>query len=94
MDRLGGDINGERSHVMFPHHRHGKSYRTIIDCSEPENHSVNDNSDEVCLEFSNKRLDDVTDMLQPHDHVSTIDISDAYRALSIHVESSKRMGLS
>lgn len=71
-------------HGMFGILKTNGSIRGIIDCSQPKGHSVNNNTSEVCLKFSYNSVDNVNDIMVKNDYISTIDISDAYRALNIH----------
>ena len=72
----------------------GSGFRAIVDCSEPAGRSINDFTESVATKFSYNSVDDVAEAIQVNDFVSTIDIQDAYRAVSIHPDSSRRMGLS
>ena len=72
----------------------GEGFRIIIDCSAPAGSAVNDYTNHTWNRFSYNSIDTVTDILQRGDHIATIDITDAYRAVSIHPLDSKRQGLS
>ena len=72
----------------------GEGFRVIIDCSSPQGEAVNDNTDNTWEKFSYNSVDNVTDRLQKGDHIATVDITDAYRAVSIHPADAIRQGLS
>ena len=57
---------------------HSRGGRTIVDCSRPKCESVNNFSDQVCY--------NITEVMERGVVMSTINIKDAYRAVSIHPE--------
>ena len=67
--------------------------RAIVDCSRPRGSSVNDFTDAVSVKFSYNSVDDVVEFMEQGDYMSTIDIKDAYRAVSIHPRDRERQGL-
>ena len=67
--------------------------RAIVDCSRPKGRSVNDFTDTVAVKFSYKSVDEVVELMEQGDYMSTIDIKDAYRAVSIHPRDRERQGL-
>lgn len=69
-------------------------FRAIIDCSSPAGECVNLSTSQCTTKFAYKSVDNVTEELVQGDHMSVVDVSDAYRAVSIHPDSSKRQGLS
>ena len=67
--------------------------RPIIDCSRPDKCSVNNFCSEIIEEFKYKSVEDVLALLQPNDFMAVIDIKSAYRAVSIHPDDKRYMGL-
>ena len=67
--------------------------RAIVDCSRPRGSSVNDSTDTVSVKFSYRSVDDVVEIMEQGDYMSTIDIKDAYRAVAIHPRDRERQGL-
>ena len=67
--------------------------RSIVDCSQPEGNSVNGYTTEVAVKFSYNSVDDVADCMERGDHLATVDIKDAYRAVCIHPADRDRQGL-
>ena len=65
----------------------------IVDCSHPEGELVNNYTDGVAVKFSCNSIDDVTVIMQRGDSFTTIDIWDAYQAMSIHPRDRVRLGL-
>ena len=55
-----------------------------MDCSRPKNISVNNSTNNVKLKFSYKALANVAELLQHRDFIDTVDIKDAYRAVSVY----------
>ena len=72
----------------------GDGIRGIVDCSRPEIGSVNECVGKVSEKFSYKGVRDVTDVLCEGEYLSTVDISDAYRAIHTDPSSRKKQGLS
>ena len=64
----------------------GEGYCTVINCSKPAGHFVNNYVDEVSKTCSQLGVNDLVKMLIKGDFITTIDIKDAYRAISIHPE--------
>ena len=69
-------------------------FRTIIDCSFLKNTCVNVFTDECATKFAYKSIDDVTVEMILGEFMSVVDISYAYRAVSIQPSSTCRQGLS
>ena len=69
-------------------------FRAIVDCSNPDSFSVNSFTQDCKIPFHYRSLQDVTDLLQENDFLSTVDISNAYRAVHIHPTCRNRQGLS
>ena len=67
--------------------------RPIIDCSRPNKKSVNNYCSGIEETFTFKSVENVLALLQPHDFMAVIDIKSAYRAVSIHPNNKKYMGL-
>ena len=67
--------------------------RPIIDCSRPDKKSVNNYCSGIEETFTFKSVENVLALLQPHDFMAVIDIKSAYRAVSIHPDNKKYMGL-
>ena len=68
-------------------------FRAIVDCSSPSESCVNDHTGTCRTKFSYNSVDMVTDMLIRHDALATVDISNAYRAVSTHPDCRERQGL-
>ena len=62
----------------------GDGLRTIMDCSKPADHSVNNFVDEISKTFSYKGVDDLVYNMREYDFIATLDIKDTHRAMSIH----------
>ena len=67
--------------------------RSVIDCSRPRGKSVNEATGTIASKFKYKGVDDVVEMLQRDDFLSSIDIKDAYRAVHIHPGDRTKQGL-
>ena len=67
--------------------------RPIIDCSRPDRKSVNNYCSGIEETFTFKSVENVLALLQPKDFMAVIDIKSAYRAVSIHPDNKKYMGL-
>ena len=67
--------------------------RPIIDCSRPDKKSVNNYCSGIEETFTFKSVENVLALLQPQDFMAVIDIKSAYRAVSIHPDNKKYMGL-
>ena len=65
----------------------------IVDCSRPVGESVNGCTDAVAVKFSYNSVDNVAEQMERGDFMATIDIKDAYRAVSIHPRDRERQGL-
>ena len=68
-------------------------FRAIVDCSSPEGDCVNDSTDSCKASFSYNSVGSVTDILREGDVMATVDIKNAYRAVSIHPVCRERQGL-
>lgn len=80
-------------HRLFCIPKDGGGIRGIVDCSRPEGESVNNYTDEVTVKFSYSSVDDVAELMQRGDYLATVDIRDAYRAVSIHPRDRDRQGI-
>lgn len=78
-------------HVCHP--KGGWGGRLVIDCSKPRDRSVNSATSEVAHTFKYLSVDNVIDNLERGDHLSSIDIKDAYRAVQINPRDRIRQGL-
>ena len=67
--------------------------RPIIDCSRPDKKSVKNYCSGIEETFTFKSVENVLALLQPQDFMAVIDIKSAYRAVSIHPDNKKYMGL-
>ena len=81
------------THDIFCVPKEGGGGRSIVDCSKPMDTSVNNYVDEVAVRFSYNSVDSVAEVMEAGDYLSTIDIKDAYRAVSIHPRDRDRQGL-
>lgn len=61
-----------------------KTYRPITDCKRPVSISVNNYMNNTHQQFTFSTVDDVTEMITQGCYMSSIDISAAYRSISIH----------
>ena len=68
-------------------------FRAIVDCSSPSGSCVNDHTWSCRTKFSYQSVDSITEFLQEGDHLATVDISNAYRAVNTHPDSRVRQGL-
>ena len=59
----------------------------------PKDKSVNNFCSGMIEEFKYKSVDNVLSIFQPNDFMAVVDIKSAYRAVSIHPENKKYMGL-
>lgn len=80
-------------HDIFCIPKDGGGGRSIVDCSEPEGESVNNFTDQVSVKFNYHSVDDVADAMERGDFLATVDIKDAYRAVSINPRDRERQGL-
>ena len=69
-------------------------FRAIVDCSSPDGVSVNQHTWSCRTKFSYHSVDNESERLQRNDVLATVDISDAYRAVSSHPDSRVSQGLS
>ena len=69
------------------------TFRPITDCKRPLGSSINNYMSEVVAPFSYKSLDDVVSLLTPGDFMATVDISSAYRSISVHPDHWQYQGL-
>ena len=70
------------------------TYRPITDCKRPLGVSINNCMSDIVTTFSYNSIDDVVALLSPGDYMATIDISAAYRSVSVHPEHWKYQGIS
>lgn len=80
-------------HDIFCIPKDGGGGRSIVDCSKPDGRSVNSFTDRVAIKFSYNSVDDVAAVMEQGDFLATVDIKDAYRAVSIHPRDRDRQGL-
>ena len=71
----------------------GDGIRGIVDCSRPALTAVNNFTSQVAAKFKYNSVHDVTDWMSGKEFLSTLDISDAYRAVHTHPSSRLRQGL-
>ena len=81
-------------HALGTVPKDGGGMRVIVDCSAPGEDAVNLHTNEVCIKFGYHSVDTVTEMMESSDLLATVDISDAYRYVSIDTESSDFQGIS
>ena len=58
--------------------------RPITDCSRPDSLSINNFMKSTFHSFSYKSVEDAVELLSPGDHMAVVDISSAYRSVSVH----------
>ena len=68
-------------------------FRAIVDCSSPVGTCVNDHTWGCRTNFLYNSVESVTGMLRVGDYMATVDISNAYRAISIYPTCRERQGL-
>lgn len=68
-------------------------FRAIVDCSSPVGTCVNDHTTSCRSKFSYNSVESVTAVLREGDYMATVDISNAYRAISIYPACRERQGL-
>ena len=68
-------------------------YRPITDCRRPLGESINNFMSTTCDTFSYMSVDDVCDMISPGCYMATVDISAAYRSVSINPSQWKYQGV-
>ena len=69
------------------------SLRPITDCSRPEGSSINNYMSSTFQTFTYNSVQDAVDVLVPGDHMAVVDISSAYRAVSIRADHATFQGL-
>ena len=69
------------------------TFRPITDCKGPLGNSINNIMSEIVAPFTYNTLDDVTALLSPGDFIASIDISSAYRSISVHPDHWKYQGI-
>lgn len=67
--------------------------RPITDCSRPVGSCINEKMSNIIEKFSYKSVEDVIQMLNPHDFLSIVDIKSAYRTVAINPSHSTYQGL-
>ena len=67
--------------------------RAVVDCSQPPDRSVNNYTASVSCKFSYNGVEDVVDVIEIGDHLASIDIKDAYRAVPIHPVDRSKQGI-
>lgn len=68
-------------------------FRAIVDCSKPRDICVNQYTDQCTAKFGYNSVECITVFLPQGGFLSTIDISNAYRAVNIHPKCRERQGL-
>ena len=67
--------------------------RPITDCSRPDGASINNYMSTTFKSFQYNSVQDAVDMLSPGDHMAVIDISSAYRSVTVTPAHTKFQGL-
>ena len=80
-------------HGMFVVPKDDGGGRTVINCSKPEGKCFNNHTKPVRKKFHYLGVDNVVDMLEKSDYLSSIDIKDTYRAVSIHLAGLPKQGI-
>lgn len=70
------------------------SYRPITDCKRPLYQSVNNFMQTTHQLFTFSTLDDVSNLITKDSYMASVDISSAYRSISIHPRDWKHQGIS
>ena len=60
-------------------------YRPITDCRQPLGNSINNHMDTTFQSFKYKSVDDVCNLMFPGCYLASIDISSAYRSVSVNL---------
>ena len=68
-------------------------FRPITDCKRPVGYSINNYMSTTCETFSYKSIDDVCNIIYPGCYMATVDISSAYRSISINPSQWKYQGV-
>ena len=68
-------------------------FRAITDCRQPVGSSINNHMSTTCNKFSYKSVDDVCNIMYPGCYMASVDISSAYRSVSIHPQQWKYQGV-
>ena len=68
-------------------------FRPITDCKRPLGASINNYMSKTCETFSYKSVDDVCNLIYPGCYMASVDISSAYRSVSIHPSQWKYQGV-
>ena len=66
--------------------------RPITDCSRPDGSSINNFMTTTFRSFSYNSVDTAVQVLSPGDHMSVVDISSAYRTVSVHADHTSFQG--
>lgn len=69
------------------------SFRPITDCSRPPGISINSFMEGTAQKFSYQTIDYVSELMLPHSFSATVDISSAYRSVSISPDHWKCQGV-
>lgn len=69
-------------------------YRPITDCKRPLHRSINNYMDETFKPFKYKSSDDVCNLMSPFCYMATVNISSAYRSVSISPQDWEYQGIS
>lgn len=80
------DVKPKCIHSLGAIPKQGGSFRPITDCSRPHMISINSFMQETALQFAYQTVDYVSELMEPNDFSATIDISAAYRSVSIFPE--------
>ena len=81
------------THGIFCIPKDGGGGCSIADCSKPSELSVNNFTDEISDKISYHSVDSVVNIMERNDFLTTLDISEAYRAVPIHPSDRIRQGI-
>ena len=81
-------------HALGAIPKHDGSYRPITDCRRPEGYSINNFMETTFCTFNYTTMDQVTEMVMPHCYMATVDVSSAYRSVSIREDNWPYQGIS
>ena len=80
-------------HALGAIPKSGGGFRPITDCKRPIGSSINNYMSETFAPFSYSSVDDVSKMLQYGDYMATVDVSAAYRSVSVHPDNWTYQGI-
>lgn len=81
-------------HALGAIKKKGGGYRPITDCKRPLSLSINNFMEETFQTFTYQSSDNVCNLMSRNCYMATIDISGAYRSVSIHPSDWEHQGLS